>query len=212
MLPLGEKPILEHLTDWITKNNIRSVILCVSYLRRTIEDYFGDGKSFGLDVEYAVSNRPLATAGQLKTAENLLDDDVPFVCMYGDSIYNFDLGRMIKQHRRRKAFITMSLHEYETRLPYGIIKTAPKTGRVTAWDEKPLIKASINMGCYIMNSGVLSMIPNDKPYGMDDLIIRSIKKDKPVDSFLTKGGFMDIGDKLSYEKALDTYTQKLGKI
>ncbi|MFB5605144.1 MAG: NDP-sugar synthase, partial [Nitrosarchaeum sp.] len=86
MLPLGEKPILEHLVDWSRKNGIKSIVLCVSYLKKSIEDYFEDGKRFGVSIEYAVSSRPLATAGQLKTAEKFIDDT--FVCMYGDSIFD----------------------------------------------------------------------------------------------------------------------------
>src|SRR6266496_1352021 len=99
MLPLGNKPLLEHLIEWVTsgnsKNNSNSyskidhIILCVSYLHRTIEDYFEDGARFGIKIDYARSDRPLATAGQLKTAEKFLDDT--FVCLYGDAVYAFDL-------------------------------------------------------------------------------------------------------------------------
>ena len=84
MLPLGEKPILEYLIEWVKKNGVKEIVLCVSYLRKKIEDYFQDGKRFGVKIEYAVSNKPLATAGQLKTAEKFIDDT--FVCLYGDSI------------------------------------------------------------------------------------------------------------------------------
>ena len=209
MLPLGEKPILEHLINWTHKNKIKSVVLCVSYLRKTIENYFEDGKRFGLDIEYAISDKPLATAGQLKTAEKFLDDT--FACMYGDSIYDFNLQSMIKQHAKKKAFVTMSLNEYKTNLPYGVIETA-RTGKVTAWNEKPEIKAIINMGCYIMEPGVLDLIPANKPYGMDDVIKKAINKNKLVSSFITKKGFLDIGDKSTYKKAHHLYIDKLGKI
>tara|TARA_B100000745_G_C20049440_1_gene357866 strand:- start:36 stop:737 length:702 start_codon:yes stop_codon:yes gene_type:complete len=209
MLPLGEKPILEHLVDWTRKNGIKSVVLCVSYLRKTIEDYFEDGKKFGVNIEYAISNKPLATAGQLKTAEKFIDDT--FVCLYGDSIFDFSLRNMIKQHKKKKAFVTMSLNEYKTNLPYGVIETS-KNGKVTSWNEKPEIKANINMGCYIMEPKVLNFIPKNKPYGMDDVIKKAMDKKKLVSSFLTKKGFIDIGNKTSYKKAYQEYIQKLGKI
>ena len=209
MLPLGEKPILEHLVDWTRKNRIKSVVLCVSYLRKTIEDYFEDGKKFGVNIEYAISNKPLATAGQLKTAEKFIDDT--FVCLYGDSIFDFSLRNMIKQHKKKKAFVTMSLNEYKTNLPYGVIETS-KNGKVTSWNEKPEIKANINMGCYIMEPKVLNFIPKNKPYGMDDVIKKAMDKKKLVSSFLTKKGFIDIGNKTSYKKAYQEYIQKLGKI
>ena len=209
MLPLGEKPILEHLIDWTRKNGVKSVVLCVSYLRKTIEDYFEDGKRFGVSIEYAVSNRPLATAGQLKTAEKFIDGT--FVCMYGDSIFDFNLRNMIKQHQKKKSFVTMSLYEYKTNLPYGVIETT-KTDKVIAWNEKPEIKANINMGCYVMEPGIMNLIPKNIPYGMDDVIKKAMIKKKLVSSVVSKKGFLDIGNKASYKKANQEYLQKLGNI
>jgi mannose-1-phosphate guanylyltransferase len=208
MLLLGKKPILEHLIDWNKKNGVKSIVLCVSHLRNTIEDYFEDGKRFGVNIEYAISNKPLATAGQLKTAEEFIDDT--FVCMYGDSIFNFNLRNMIKQHKTKKAFVTMGLNEYKTNLEYGVIDTS-KTGKVLSWEEKPEIKANVNMGCYIMEPNVFSLIPKNKPYGMDDVIKRAMSKKKLVTGFITKNGFIDIGNKESYKEATQNYIAKFGK-
>ena len=209
MLPLGEKPLLEHLIEWLRKNGIKSIVLCVSYLRRTIEDYFGNGERFGVKIEYAIANKPLATAGQLKTAEEFIDDS--FVCVYGDSIFDFSLKSMISQHKKKKSFITMSLYEYKTRLSYGVIDTA-KNGKVVGWNEKPEITANINIGCYVMEPDVFGFIPKNKPYGMDAVIKKAMTRKKSVNSFITKKGFMDIGDKSSYKKAYQQYLEKLGNI
>ena len=205
MLPIGEKPILEHLVEWTKKGGIKSIVLCVSYLRKSIEDYFEDGKKFGVTIEYAISKKPLATAGQLKTAEEFIDDD--FVCMYGDSIFNFSLRNMIKQHLMKKSFVTMGLNEFKTNLPYGVIESS-KNGRVISWNEKPEIKANVNMGCYVMNSDIFNLIPKNKPYGMDDVIKNAMKKKQRVNSFITKKGFTDIGNKESYKQACDEYERK----
>ena len=209
MLPLGDKPLLEHSINWLKKNKIKSIVLCVSYLRKNIQDYFEDGKGFGVDIEYAVSNKPLATAGQLKSAEEFIDDT--FVCMYGDSIFNFDLNGMIKKHQKSQSFITMCLYEYKFRLPYGVIDT-DKKGIVTKWGEKPEITSNINTGCYVMEPGVFSLIPKNIPYGMDKVILKAMAKKKKVNSFLTKKGFTDVGDMKSYEKAYKEFKEKLGKI
>ena len=205
MLPLGEKPILEHLIEWIRKNGVKEIVLCVSYLRKKIEDYFGDGEKFGVKIEYAISKKPLATAGQLKTAEKFIDGT--FVCLYGDSIYNFSLRSMIAQHKKSKSIVTMSLYDYKFNLKYGVIDTT-KVGRVNSWNEKPKFSAKINMGCYVMESELLQLIPKNKPYGMDDTIRKVLAKKKKVTSVISKKGFIDIGDKETYEKANDEYKNR----
>ncbi len=209
MLPLGDKPLLEHSINWLKKNNVKSVVLCVSYLRRNIQNYFQNGEDFGVEIEYAVSNKPLATAGQLKTAEEFIDDD--FVCMYGDSIFDFSLKDMIKQHQKNKSFITMCLYEYKSRLPYGVIDTN-KNNIITAWREKPEIVSNINTGCYVMDPGVFPLIPKDVPYGMDKVIQKAMTKKEKLNGFSIKKGFTDVGDMPSYEKTYQEFKDKLGKI
>ena len=205
MLPLGGKPILEYEIEWARKNGIKEIVLCVSYLRNKIEDYFEDGKKFGVKIEYAVSKKPLATAGQLKTAEKFIDNT--FVCLYGDSIYNFSLRNMIKHHNKSKANVTMSLFDYKFNLRYGMIDTK-KSGQVTAWNEKPEFSAKINIGCYVMEPEVLKLIPKNKEYGMDDVIRKVLSSKKKVTSVISKKGFIDIGDKETYEKTNEEYSKK----
>ncbi|KFM21673.1 mannose-1-phosphate guanylyltransferase protein, partial [Marine Group I thaumarchaeote SCGC AAA799-B03] len=82
---------------------------------------------------------------------------------------------------------------------------------VTSWEEKPEIKANINMGCYVMEPGILKYIPKNKPYGMDDVIKKAMKNKKLVSSFITKKGFMDIGNKESYKQANEEFTKKSRK-
>ena len=142
MLPLGNKPLLEHLIKWIRKNGVKDIVLCVSYLHETIEKHFGDGSKFGMNIEYAVSKKPLATAGQLKTAQKFIDDT--FVCVYGDSLFDFSLRNMISDHKKKKSFITMSLYEHKTSIQYGVIDTK-NNGKVLSWNEKPEIKSKINI-------------------------------------------------------------------
>ena len=208
MLPLGKKPLLEHLIKWIRKNGVKEIVLCVSYLHKIIEDYFEDGQKFGVKIEYAISSKPLATAGQLKTAQKFVDGT--FVCVYGDSIFDFNLKNMINEHKKKKSFITMSLYEYKTNIKYGVIDTK-NNGKVLAWNEKPEIKSKINMGCYIMEPNILDFIPKNKPYEMDDVIKKAISRHKSVNSILVKNGFIDVGDKKTYEKMNLEY-KKLGKI
>jgi len=204
-LELGGKPILVYVINWVKKNGIKEIVLCVSYLHKTIEDYFGDGKKFGVKIEYAISSKPLATAGQLKTAEKFIDDT--FVCVYGDSLFDFNLRKMIDVHKKKKSFATMSLCEHKTSIQYGVIDTN-NNGKVLAWNEKPEIKSKINMGCYVMEPSMLNFIPKGKKYGMNYAIKKAMSKRKTVSSILVKKGFIDVGDKKTYEKLNMEYRKR----
>ena len=205
MLPLDKKPILEHLIDWVKKNGLTEIVLCVSYKREKIESHFKDGAKFGVKIEYAVSKKPLATAGQLKTAEKFIDDT--FVCLYGDSIYNFSLKNMIHKHKRKKSTVTMSLFKYKFNVMYGVINTS-NNGKVISWKEKPEFNANINMGCYVMEPEIFRLIPKNKSYGMDNVIRKVISKKKLVNSIVSQNEFIDIGDKETYEKAKREFRKK----
>jgi mannose-1-phosphate guanylyltransferase len=211
MLPLGNKPLLEYLVEWVKQlKNIDEVIICVSYLHRTIEDYFEDGGRFGIKISYARSERPLATAGQLKTAEKMLKDR--FLCLYGDSIYDFDLTKMVQEHEESKAFLSMALMKYKTKLKYGFIDTDEQANIVTSWREKPEVEGLINIGCYIMEKEFLDMIPQSSAIGMDKIVKDIISQKKIVKAFTVDSGFIDIGDKRSYLDAYKKYVKKLGNI
>jgi mannose-1-phosphate guanylyltransferase len=210
MLPLGNKPLLEHIIEWLTQvRQIDEIVVCVSYLHRTIEDYFEDGSRLGVKIEYARSDRPLATAGQLKTAEPLIDDT--FVCVYGDAVYEFPLTSMIHEHKKSKAFITMALLSYNAKLKYGFIDLDEKS-QITSWREKPEIKGLINIGCYIMEPEFIKVIPDSGAYGMDDAVREILAQKKQVTGFRIDSGFVDIGDKKSYLETYKKYVEKLGKI
>lgn len=210
MLPLGNKPLLEYTIEWLRDaGGIKDIVICVSYLHRTIEDYFEDGGRYGVKIQYARSDRPLATAGQLKTAERLLDE--PFVCVYGDSVYEFNLRKMLKMHRDARAFVSMALMPYSTKLKYGFIDTSK--GDVVAWREKPEISGLINIGCYVMEPDFLKTIPTSGAFGMDDAVRKVLDNKKTVKAFeVDSTSFIDIGDKKSYLDAYKQFASRLGKI
>jgi mannose-1-phosphate guanylyltransferase len=212
MLPIGNKPLLEHILEWLKKNNgIDQIVICVSYLHRIIEDYFEDGGRFGMKIQYAKSERPLATAGQLKSAEKLLNET--FVCLYGDSIYEFNLQKMIDAHKESKALVSMALLSYKTNLKYGFIDVDGKEDRIISWREKPEVSGLINIGCYVIEPSFLNFIPNSSAFGMDDAVRKALKQQRVVKGFrIGSSGFVDIGDKKSYLAVYKKYVRKLGKI
>src|SRR5208337_1135860 len=103
--PVGPKPILEHILEWLKQNSITDVVVSVGYLGKMIQDYFKSGRLWGMRIEY-VTSPPLGTAGQLKAAEGKIRGR--FVCLYGDALLEMNLREVIDFHVRHKALATMT--------------------------------------------------------------------------------------------------------
>ncbi|MCS7116854.1 MAG: nucleotidyltransferase family protein [Nitrososphaerota archaeon] len=209
MLPLGHKPVLEHIIDWLRDNGIYDIIISVEYLKMFIEGYFEDGHEWGVRISYAHAKRPLGTAGQLKVAEKYIDGT--FICIYGDTILNFDLKDALNFHKDKGALATMILKPYKISLKYGFIEI-DDDGAIKRWREKPKVSGLINTGCYIMEPRFLQYIPTDVMYGMDRAFKNALRAKERIFGYITKGEFIDIGDKKTYLEAYEKYLRRLGKI
>lgn len=207
MLPLGNKPALEHILDWLKENSVTHVILCVSYLRHMIESYFGDGSHWNMRIEYVYSEKPMGTAGQLKTAEHKLEDT--FLCIYSDSILRFNLSDVEEFHRKRGAAATILLVNYEHVVPYGFVELDSE-GVVRGWREKPVVRGLINTGYYLMEPRFLKYIPENTPTSMDAAFQRAIENKETILGRVVEGEFIDLGDKRSYTQAYKRYLERLG--
>jgi len=209
MLPLGERPVLEYVLDWLKRYGFNEIYICVGYMRRTIEEYFKDGSEFGVKITYVRTSRPMGTAGQLKSAEPYLPDT--FLCVYGDTIFDFDLQKFVEKHREKGADATIALSRYRAVLKYGFIDVDAE-GFVQNWREKPEIQGLINIGCYVMEPKVLNYIPEGVVYSMDLAFQNIIKSGGRIYGYIIEDGFIDIGDKKSYALAYRRYLERLGKI
>jgi len=209
MLPVGPKPILEHIIEWLSGNKISDIVISTGYLGRMIEEYFRNGSELGVSIEYARSNRPMGIAGQLRAAEEKVGDT--FLCLYGDAMLDFKLDKLIDFHLKSRAMATMTLMKYETKLKYGMIDV-DKRGRVTSWREKPVIEGDINVGCYVMQKSFFKYIPEKKVYGMKEAFEDALRNKEMICALRVDGTFLDIGDRRSFREANEIYLQKYGEI
>lgn len=209
MLPVGPKPIMEHILDWLKRNGISEVVVSTGYLGKMLQDYFGDGSEWDMQIEYATSRHPLGIAGQLKAAEDKIRGR--FVCLYGDAILDFDLRKAIDFHEKKKAEMTMVLMNYSTEMKYGFMET-DRTGKLTDWKEKPTVTGLINVGCFVMEKSFLRYIPGKRMWGMRETFEQAMKSGARLYAIKMKGEFLDIGDRKAYREANDVYMRKMGKV
>ena len=207
MLPVGPKPIMEHILEWLKGAGITDIVVSTGYLGKMLQEYFGDGAEWGVKIVYAASPHPLGTAGQLKAAEAKIKGR--FICVYGDALLDFDLRRALDFHAAKGATATMVLMKYSAEMKYGFMET-DREGRLTAWKEKPKISGYINVGCYVMERSFLKYIPAGKVYEMNDAFREAQEDGAGLYAIKVEGKFIDIGDRKSYKDANEMYTKKLG--
>ena len=108
MATVAGKPILQWQIECLREQGVTDVVLIVGHLGEKIQDFFGDGKAFGVDIRYIQETTPLGTAGALSLLPPLLKEDA-FFLVFGDVLFDIDLGRMLTFHREKQARATLSI-------------------------------------------------------------------------------------------------------
>ncbi len=161
MVPIVNRPFLEHVIENIKRHGIHEIILAICYLPDRIRSYFGDGKAFGVKLTYAVEKTPLGTGGAVKNAEQFLDDT--FLVFNGDIFTDLDLTAMIEFHQKNKAKATIALTPVEDPTAFGVVEIDDRN-RVKRFIEKPswerVTSNLINAGTYVLEPEVLKLIPS----------------------------------------------------
>jgi len=134
MVPVLNKPFLEHTIAYLKHYGVDNIILTLSYLPEVIQDYFGDGSRFGVKLAYYVEDSPLGTAGAVKNTEGYLNST--FIVLNGDIFTDLDISAMVGFHRRNRAKATISLKWVDNTSAFGVVET-DGDGRVSRFIEKP---------------------------------------------------------------------------
>jgi dTDP-glucose pyrophosphorylase len=197
MLPIAGKPILEHIINRAKKQGISKFIITLNYLGHMIENYFEDGKNFGVNISYIRENSPLGTAGALSLIENT--SDFTLIISNGDVISDISYVELLDFHKRNNSFATMAVWNHEWQNPYGVVQT--RGFEIIGYEEKPVVKNYINAGVYALESNVLSFLKREEHCDMPTLLDRLQKNSNRVIVFPMHEPWMDIGNPLDLEKA-----------
>jgi dTDP-glucose pyrophosphorylase len=196
MLPVGGRPVMEHIIDGLRDAGIRQVNVTTHYKPQAIVNHFGDGSDFGVQIGYVSEDEPLGTAGAL----GLMDvPDAPVLVINGDILTKTDFRAMLTFHEENQADLTIGVREFDFRVPFGVVET--EGVRVSAVKEKPSLTFFANAGLYLLDPKVYEFIPDGKPMDMTDLIDVLLAEEKRVVSFPICEYWMDIGQHEDYEKA-----------
>jgi dTDP-glucose pyrophosphorylase/CBS domain-containing protein len=196
MLPVGGKPMMELMIEQLRQVGIRRVNITTHYKPEKISDHFGNGSSFGVELNYVNEDRPLGTGGSL----GLIDKPTePMLVINGDILTQIDFRAMLAYHQEHRAVMTVAVRQYDIKIPYGVIEC--EGSRVCALKEKPKMHFLVNAGVYLLEPKAYEFIPNGEHFNMTDLIQRLLDSDHIVASFPIIEYWLDIGQLADYNQA-----------
>ncbi|MFZ5354273.1 MAG: nucleotidyltransferase family protein [Bacillota bacterium] len=207
MLKVGSKPILETIIEQFKKSGFNNILISVNYKSNIIEDYFQDGSSFGVSIEYVKEKERLGTAGALRLARQYLES--PFFVINGDILTNLNFNSFLDFHYEGNNDMTIATRSYNFQIPYGVINT--NNDKIASLDEKPEMTFSINAGIYILNPSIIEYIPENIYYGMNDLINTTLQKQHIIGSYPLREYWIDIGHMQDYYKANEDINKYFGE-
>lgn len=207
MLPIGGKPILEHIIERAKIEGFTKFILAIHHLGHMIEEHFGDGHSLGVRIDYLREEIPLGTAGAL----SLLNPrpDSAFIVTNGDVITDIPYGDLLDYHVRHGATATMSVRLHEWQNQFGVVQT--QGIEIVGYEEKPLIRSHINAGVYVVEPSVLDFLTKSARCDMPTLFEMLRQEKKRVIAYPVHEGWIDVGQPDELQRASDLESSRIKK-
>jgi dTDP-glucose pyrophosphorylase len=201
MLPVGDRPVMEHVLEQLQKVGISHVSITTHYKPEAIVEHFGDGSRFGIEIEYVNEAEPLGTAGALGL---LKAPEGPLLVINGDVLTQVNFRSMLSYHVDSHADMTVGVRRFELQVPYGVVDM--DDSRVMRLDEKPTYRFFINAGVYLIEPAVLSHIKSFEHLDATELIDRLLTAGKRVVGFPIHEYWLDIGRPDDYARANTEWT------
>ncbi len=202
LVPVLNKPFLEHVLLKLKQHGVGEIVLALSHLAPLIEECFGDGRRLGLDISYVTEKSAMGTAGAVKNAAEMVSDT--FLVLNGDIFSDLDFSAMLRFHKQHRAKVTIALTPVDDPTRYGLIETDGYQ-RVTRFLEKPrpeeVTTNLINAGTYLMEPDVLGKIPALEEHSFERQLFPSmLKAGEAVFAFPSSGYWIDIGNPEKYKQ------------
>lgn len=201
MLKIAGKPILELIIMRAKNQGFLNFTLAIHHLGEVIEEYFGDGSSLQVNIEYLREKSPLGTAGALSILKPTPVD--PVIVTNGDVLTDINYGKMLEFHLQNEATATMAVQVHEWQQPFGVISTSGI--QITGFEEKPNIRALVNAGVYILNPSVLSSLDHNAHIDMPTLFESLRMKSSKTIAYILYENWIDVGTPEQFEYASESY-------
>lgn len=201
LVPLLGRPIMEHIIRLLKKHGFEDICVSLRYRAGDIINRFGDGSALGVRLQYRVETEPLGTAGGVKSCMDFCGED-DFLVISGDAACDFDLGRLMAEHRNRGAVASLALYRHSEPLQYGLVVT-DADAVIHGFVEKPqwprVVTDFVNTGIYAISPAAMDFVPENMCFDFaKELFPLLLKKGLPMVGIPMEGYWCDIGTPQSY--------------
>lgn len=207
LVPVGDYSILEILIRQLAACGIKKIILTVGYHYELFQAICGNGRKWGIDLQYSLEEKPLGTIGPVKLIENLEDD---FLIINGDTLTDLDYRELYALHVREKNVMTIAASSRYVNIDYGVIKTE-NAGHIVSYNEKPRLQYLVSMGVNVLSKNVLDIIPEGVKFDFPQLVMSLVSKNEPVRCYVHKGYWLDIGRPEDHAAAVEQFEKNRKK-
>lgn len=200
LLPVGGKPMLEHIIDRAKIDGFSHFVIAIHYLGHMIEEYFGDGSRWNIEIDYLREETPLGTAGAIGLM--IPRPATPFVVSNGDVLTDIRYGELLDFHCQHNAVATMAVRLHEWQHPYGVVRT--RGVDIVGFEEKPIARTHINAGIYVLEPSALDALNTGERCDMPTLFSRLRERAARTIVYPMHEPWLDIGQNADYTSAQQT--------
>jgi dTDP-glucose pyrophosphorylase len=198
LLLVNDKPMLEHIIERAKAEGFENFMVAVYYLGHMIEDYFGNGEPWQIDIKYLREELPLGTAGALSLIDSSLLDR-PFIVSNGDVLTDISYGELLDFHISHDAAATMVVMRHEWQHPFGVVQT--KGVDITSFEEKPITYTYVNAGIYVLEPSAIEFLRKNEHCDMPQLFDRLRENGMRTIVYPIHESWLDVGRPADLYKA-----------
>jgi dTDP-glucose pyrophosphorylase len=206
LLKVGGKPLLEIILEGFVRQGFHKFYISVNYKAEMIEEYFGDGSKWGVQVRYLREDKRMGTAGALTLIPE--SNGLPMIVMNGDLLTKVNFNQLLHFHDQYDSAATMCVRDYTYQLPYGVVNI--DRNRLTSLEEKPIKHYFVNAGIYVINQEVIELIPRDTFFDMTSLFETLLDEKKDAGVYPIREYWIDIGRIDDFNRANVEYLDVFG--
>ncbi|NBC17807.1 MAG: CBS domain-containing protein [Bacteroidetes bacterium] len=197
LLEVGSKPLLETILETFVAQGFVRFFISIHYKAEMIQDYFGAGERWGVDIQYLHEDEKLGTAGALSLLPERPEE--PLLIMNGDLLTNLTFSHLLSFHSEQQAMATMCVREYDMQVPYGVVRA--DGCRILGLEEKPVQRHLINGGIYVLEPEALQFVEPDTPLDMTDLFQQLVDEGHHAAVYPIREYWLDIGHVEDFQRA-----------